>query len=402
MARRWVFKTGPHGSRVTVEERKPGGPVRLKSFDSRSLAYRTRSLKFAVRDTKGRLIPGAVERAKCAASDLSNRLIHGQAVTRATTVGELIKRFRLDELPSMEKRYRKAVERELTLLETFLGSRFEVEKLSPREWGALPRQRSSGEIDATGSRVASTKERRGVGARTVAISLKTLRQVCRWGSTCRRADGSFLVSHDPTRGLNAPTEKNPTRPLIDDTEYEALIEAADSVHPYVRSLLIIAGETGRRIGAIVTLRYSDWLPKDGAHGALRWRADSDKLGQDWVAPVTPRARQEIERLRRLRPGVGEANMFPAPASDGPMDVWLATKWWNRTEQAAGVPHRPGQGWHALRRRFATARKHLSLKDVAYLGGWKGTQVLVDVYQTADWDTMEAVAMGARELRRVRN
>ncbi len=34
--------------------------------------------------------------------------------------------------------------------------------------------------------------------------------------------------------------------------------------------------------------------------------------------------------------------------------------------------------------------------MAYIGGWKGTQVLVDVYQTADWDTMQAVAMGARE------
>ncbi|MCH8938668.1 MAG: hypothetical protein IH966_04525, partial [Gemmatimonadetes bacterium] len=326
MARkRWVFKTGPHGSRVTVEERKLGGPVRLKSFDSRSLGYRTRSLKFGVRDAEGRLMPEAVERAKCAASDLSNRLIHGQAVTRATTVGELIKRFRLDELPNMQPRHRTAVERELTLLETFLGPRFEVEKLSPREWSSLARQRASGEIDAVGSRVANTEARREVGARTVAISLKTLRQVCRWGSTCRRADGSFLLSHDPTRGLTAPTEKNPTRPLIDDTEYEAMIEAADSVHPYVRSLLIIAGETGRRIGAIVMLKYSDWLPNDGAYGALRWRADSDKLGQDWVAPVTPRARDEIERLRRLRPGVGEANMFPAPASDGPMDVWLATK-----------------------------------------------------------------------------
>jgi hypothetical protein len=42
---------------------------------------------------------------------------------------------------------------------------------------------------------------------------------------------------------------------------------------------------------------------------------------------------------------------------------------------------------------------LSLQDVAHVGGWKGTQVLRDVYQREDWDSMEAVVTGARALRR---
>jgi hypothetical protein len=400
--KRWVFKTGPHGSKVTVEERKFGGAVRLKSYDSTSGGYVTRSLRFSVRDAEGKLIEEAVERAKGAAADLSTALIKGEAILREATMQELIRRFRRDELPGMTGRHRKAVARELTLIETFFGKEFHVERLSPREWNALTRQRETGAIDAKGSPVPSAK-RQQVGARTVAITLKTLRQLCRWGSTCRRNDGSFLLAHDPTRGQKVPSERNPTREWLDDEEFEAMVAAADTVHPFVHSLLVIAGESGRRIGAIVALRYSDWMPEAGSYGALVWRADSDKLGQTWTAPVTPRLRDEIQRLIRERPGIGDAYMFPAPDSEGHMDVWLATKWWKRTEKAAQVPRRKGQGWHSLRRRFATARKHLPLRDVAHLGGWKGTHVLANIYQQPDMDTMEQVVTGARELRRrVRN
>jgi integrase len=388
---------------VTAEERKFGGAVRLKSYDPRIQGYVTRSLKFSVRDAEGTLIEEAVDRAKSAAADLVNALIKGDAILRKTTMKELVRAFTRDELPGMKERYRKAVKRELDLLEAFFAKAYHLEDLTPREWNALARQRASGEINSSGEAVTDPKDRRPVGARTVAITLKTLRQLCRWGAAARRSNGSFLLSQDPTRGLKVPSEKNPRREWLDDAEFEAMVEAADKVHPFMRTLLLIAGETGRRIGAIVALRYSDWLPDVGSYGALRWRADSDKLGREWVAPLTPRLRSELQRLLRERPGIGDTPMFPAPASEGPVDVWLATKWWKRTEKEAGVPRRKGQGWHSLRRRFATARKHLPLRDVAHMGGWKGTHVLANIYQQPDMDTMEQVATGARELRRrVRN
>jgi len=375
----------------------------LKSYDPRIQGYVTRSLRFSVRDADGKLIEEAVDRAKSAAADLVNALIKGNAILRKTTMKELIRAFKRDELPGMKERYRKAVKRELDLLEAFLGKGYQLEDLTPREWNALARQRASGEIDSKGQAVTDPKDRQSVGARTVAITLKTLRQLCRWGAASRRPNGSFLLSQDPTRGLKVPYEKNPRREWLDDAEFEAMVEAADKVHPFMRTLLVIAGETGRRIGAIVALRYSDWLPDVGSYGALRWRADSDKLGREWVAPLTPRLRAELQRLIRERPGIGDTPMFPAPASEGHVDVWLASKWWKRTEKEAGVPRRKGQGWHSLRRRFATARKHLPLRDLAHLGGWKGTHVLANIYQQPDMDTMEQVATGARELRRrVRN
>lgn len=58
----------------------------------------------------------------------------------------------------------------------------------------------------------------------------------------------------------------------------------------------------------------------------------------------------------------------------------------------------GFGFHAFRRIWATKRKGLPLQDVAAAGGWKGTQVLRDLYQQSDPETLEAVVLGGRDLR----
>jgi hypothetical protein len=47
-------------------------------------------------------------------------------------------------------------------------------------------------------------------------------------------------------------------------------------------------------------------------------------------------------------------------------------------------------FHPFRRKWATERKHLPLKDVAEAGGWKSPQVILTSYQHADRDTMLAV------------
>jgi hypothetical protein len=67
-------------------------------------------------------------------------------------------------------------------------------------------------------------------------------------------------------------------------------------------------------------------------------------------------------------------------------------WWQWLEALAGVPHQPGLGWHALRRKFATELKHVPLKDLCYLGGWKDPQTVLKCYQRPDETTMrEALA-----------
>lgn len=415
---RWSWSVGPHGDRVRVREMKLGGNVYLEAYDPELGNTRRKSLKFRVRDEDGDLLKEAVEEAQATAKATLALRIQGEMPwemeaeeeeTGPTTAGELFEVFRQRELPSLSERRRKRVKRDLDLLESFLGPDFEMHRFDLQEWNALKRQRASGEIDAHGNRVHDPDKREEVAAATVAHTLKVLRQVCRYGRQVRREDGEKLLPGDPTEGFDLPSEPDPTRPVADDELYRTLLEAAGKVRTVsgpkrklvrapLRELLVLAAGTGRRIGAIVRLRWSDWLPEEGTYGFLRWRADADKLGREWKAPVPPEVREALEALRRERPGVGDAWIFPAPASDGHLRVTLANKWLRRAEEKAEIKHVKGFGFHAFRRMWATKRKHLPLKDVAAAGGWKGTQTLQTVYQHPDPDTLEEVVMGGRDLR----
>ncbi len=68
------------------------------------------------------------------------------------------------------------------------------------------------------------------------------------------------------------------------------------------------------------------------------------------------------------------------------------------EQQAKLPKQQGSLWHAYRRAWATARKHLPDVDVAAAGGWKSTETLRRCYQQPDADTMLAVVLSGAELR----
>lgn len=408
---RWEKKVGPHGATVTVRERKRGGNVYLYAYDPELNGRRKTSLGFKVRNAEGKLMKKAMEEALAQAGDLSNRLLQGDLPISEpdAKVGRVLDLFREEEIHGLSDSHEAELRRGLEAWENFLGRSFDLRTVGVREWNAFKRQRSSGEIDARGKEVRA-KKRKDVAPRTVAKDLKTLRQVCRFAERYREGDG-FILDADPTRGLELPSEPNPRRPVADDETLQTLLGVADQirvghtekpekkVRAPLREMLILASHTGRRIGAIVRLRWSDWFPDEGTYGILRWRADSDKLGREWKAPVTPEVREALENLRCERPGVGEAYIFPAPESKGHVRVDVAGKWLRAAEEKAkGHTHKKGFGWHAFRRMWATKRKHLPAKDVAAAGGWKDTATLQRVYQHADPETMEAVVMGGRDLR----
>ena len=64
----------------------------------------------------------------------------------------------------------------------------------------------------------------------------------------------------------------------------------------------------------------------------------------------------------------------------------------KAERLAKVEKQRGSLWHAYRRGWATARKNLPAKDVAYAGGWKNVATLQTIYQQPDPEsTYRAVA-----------
>ena len=409
MPKKWKHSIGPRGATVVVAERTPGANIRIGAQDAKIRGTRWRSLEFRVRDAHGKLIPEAVERAKAEAAKLSNRLIQGHGMPAPEPeLRDLITRFERDVLPSMTGKHEVETKRHIELLRRTLGLRKATDIGSP-DWTWLQRSIMSGEIDAHARPVPEGK-RRKVGPRSAAKVLKTLRHICRHALTVRR-DGRPLIPFDPTTGLDLPTTKDPARPVCGDAMLAKLMEAAQAhriraAGGYVRSpmpvLLTLAAETGRRIGAIVSLRWEDWNPEAGTFGTLVWHADFDKLRRTSATPVTPSVRDALE-THRQQTGGATGWVFPAPDSQGHVTVSCVSHWFRKIEKAAKIPHVRGFGWHALRRAFATKRKGMSVQDVAALGGWKGTQVLQQLYQQADMDAMERVLLEGQKvgLRAVR-
>jgi hypothetical protein len=97
---------------------------------------------------------------------------------------------------------------------------------------------------------------------------------------------------------------------------------------------------------------------------------------------------------------GEGLFFPAPNNpDRPLDEQRALDWLRKAEKLAGLESIKG-GFHCLRRKWACERKDMSTKDVAEVGGWRDTTTLLNVYQVADAETMEAVVNYPKRLGRV--
>ncbi len=409
--KRWRWSVGPHGASVVVEEVKPGGNVRLAAYDRTISGTRRQSLGFPVRSPSGRLLPEALKAAKTKAIEVSAAIAGGRAPRGQLTVGELFALFRREHVSTLQGKHRHETETALELLSNVLGSRFPVASISEREWSLIGKQRMSGQIDVRGQRVPDPDHRRTVGPRTATKTLKVLRTALRFGTGYRTRDGGFLLDADPTRELKYPKPRNIRRPVADDYVYKRLVEVADRVpmdrysreRSYLRELLTLAAHTGRRIGAIVALQWSDWHPDGGRYGLLRWRADSDKQDTEWWAPVTSEVREAIEAHRARLPGLGTAWMFPAPRARGShIRVDVTRGWLLRAEELARLEHVPGFGWHAFRRGWATKRKHHPLADVAAAGGWTDLKTLRDVYQAADPERIEAAVLEAAPLRIARS
>jgi len=270
--------------------------------------------------------------------------------------------------------------------------------LSLAEWSAFLTARHAGVIDGRRRLVAKDK-RVPVGVRTVEADAVWLRQLLGWATKWRDETGRYLLRLNPLQGREFTEkirhEENPRRPLATDDRYDAVRAVAGRVHRLLPAILALAHGTGRRIGAILALTHEDVLWGKGEqrpYRRIRWRAEEDKIGKEWVAPMSVEVRAALETLPRA---IGLVPLFPGTAYD------RVARWLRRAERLAGVPKQSGSLWHAYRRGWATARKHLSGKDVAFAGGWKNVATLQTIYQQPDPEsTYRAVAepLALREAR----
>ncbi len=251
----------------------------------------------------------------------------------------------------------------------FFGRNREPATLSRRDWDRFIRERRAGRIGPSGKPVTD---------RTVEFDLKFLLAVLNWAAKSKDARGRPLLVSNPLKGLGTPKEKNPVRVVLTEEEYQALLRVSAEVDWRFRVALVLAHETGHRIGAIRKLRWSD-VDFDGR--AVRWRAEHDKTGHEHTTPVTADALSVLDDALARRPGVGDEPVLPAlrdPADS--VGVWRTRAWWKKAEKLAGLEPKPRRGWHSLRRKFASDLMDLPLKVLCELGGWSDTTTVLRCYQ----------------------
>lgn len=379
--KRFTWTAGEHGAKVHVWEDPASGIMWGR-----------------VRNKKASLKHRDAERAKAWARDQAERLAVGLASVAdgVPTVSRVFGLYLATQTPRKGRSCRYQDRRAAKMWTRVLGAGKDLHKLTLGEWQAFIDARLTGAIDAHGEPVPepTTPEdpkRRPVGPRAVENDCEWLQTVIRWATAWQdAATAKYLMRENPARGeafqKAIPHEANPRRPLATDDRYDQVLAKAGDVHPLLPVILTLAHGTGRRIRAILALQYEDLLLGKGAqwpNGRIRWRAEEDKLGAEWVAPVNTEVRAALDTLPRA--------IGPVPLFSG-VSYERASKWLRRAERLAKVSKHDGSLWHAYRRGWATARKNLPAKDVAHAGGWKNVATLQTIYQQPDAEsTYRAVA-----------
>ncbi|MYC91824.1 MAG: tyrosine-type recombinase/integrase, partial [Gemmatimonadetes bacterium] len=319
-----------------------------------------------------------------AAPDLNGK---AEAEPEPLTLGKLFDIYG-EEVTPTKGRYSRGHDRAATrMFLRFFGRNRDPATLSQRDWDRFIRERRAGRIGPSG---------RPVSDRMVEYDLKFLIAVLNWAARSRDEHGRLLLDRNPLKGLRKPTEKNPTRVVLTEEEYGALLEVSGRVDWRFRVALVLAHETGHRIGAIRHLR---WLDIDFEGRTILWRAEHDKSGHEHVTPATGEALEVLEGARKSNPGPGEAPVLPAPKNPSKsMGPGVARVWWVRAERLAGLEPKRGRGWHSLRRKFASDLMDQPLKVLCELGGWKEARTVLQCYQQADEGQLRTALENRRRAR----
>lgn len=386
---RWSCTIGPYRCRVRVFEAAGG----LLYADVRAAGRRRReSLKHRDR-----------ERAKAWARDEQAKLALGlrTLADRLASAGRILALYLAHHSPARKPATQRDDRRRAAMWERVLGAGKDLHRITREVWEGFARDRASGAIDAQGEPVAAST-RRAVRARTIGADQEWLRGVILWAMSWEDEAG-HLMRENPIRGYPVARESNPRRPLATADRFDATRAVAHHVDPMLAELLDVVNGTGRRITAVLRLRYADLRLDLQPFGGIHWPSDTDKMGREWSAPITQRVRATLDRILEARPGIGAAYLFPSPRNMAkPLSKRLASRWLERAEALAKLPKLQGGLWHPYRRKWGTERKHLPLADVAAAGGWKNAAVLRDIYQQPDPATLVRVVTEAVELRETAN
>ena len=374
----WRRSLGETGLRVYLFERTPGGTLYREVYIGGTRVASKKSLRHRDKD-----------RAEAEAYTLLATL---KAREEALTEGKLTLSTLFDIYivspahRAKSARTQKEDEAILRRVISFLGADGDVRSLSlsdVQRYEAMRRQGVNGN--------------KPVRPRTIGKELVALRTMLNWAMRERGPNGP-LLEHNPLRGMRPPTEKNPLRPVETYDRYLVLMGVAHEVDWRLPLALALAEATGQRIGSILRLRRSDVDLDRLPFGQVVFRAENQKTGFEHWVPLSQECREHVlSHLRQMSPKAEW--LFPADRKkDAPVHHWVLSKCLREAYERAGLETLKGGLWHPWRRKWATERKDMPLRDVAAAGGWKDPTTLLKCYQQPDEETIQRVVLEAPKLR----
>ncbi len=390
----WSLSLGVRGLSVRVQQREPGAVFyRVVWLPGKGWTYK--SLRTKDRDTARRVAEEfLVESAKT--QDLA------PVELEPLTLKRLWELYQQEAAP-YRKNTKKTQNQKRSAARRLIIGLSESKRVDHLTVNDLERY---SEMRRTGLGWPDGEPRRPVRAAAVRDDLALLRTMIIWATKERRPDGSWLLPENPIRGFKLPREENPRRPVA---TYDRFIKvrnamqrlAAHARHERTRQrwlrmelALVLSEATGRRIGAIRGLRWSD-ISFDSPR--IRWRAEYDKRGRESVVPIPVQLADELRRFQVRLKVVGDTWLFPRKRKDAPWPTDIFGELLDHAEREAKVPKLEGGRWHPYRRKWATERKEFPLVDVMAAGGWRDRNTLTTSYQHADEDTMLEVMAAPTKL-----
>jgi integrase len=407
MAKRkaWSKVIEEHGARVRLYER-PNGQIYRAVVTGRTVSAAGKERPVEDRKSLGHSDRDLAEKQ-------ARELCKALATVRLTgvspdtlTLAQLHAAYVRERGSLLSAERRLEVDKAFGLFRRHVGADFKVADVGKHQAETYEAARRAGTLTSPTGR----HKKKGVKAGTINKELGCLHAAFNWAETFKQ-NGRPLINRNPLRGVPLPSEANPARPVASRDRFDKLVGVADEVdrQGVFRTMLVVAWVTGRRLGSIVALRASDvLLTREQVVGALaeagreeylaaewpaavRWAAEADKEGVEWIVPIPASLVATLTAYIRTRALVGNAVLFPARRdASKPVSKETCYYWIRQAEAKAELPHQTRGGWHALRRSWATARKHMPLQDVMAAGGWRDPASLQKAYQHADAATVRAV------------
>lgn len=390
----WSRSLGNRGIRVRLFQKRSGGQF------YRAVWQPGRGEDRRCVGTSDRLV------AERLGKELLGALLRDEAIAApdVLTLGVLWRRYKKECVAFLDNtpRSQKEAEGHAHILIGFFGEECDVRGLTEQDQLAFTKKRLAGGISH-----GNKSKTDPVRVRSVEVDLQLLHTMLRWAVTVRSRSGTRLLEQHPLAGVKRPREKNPKRPVATWERYEATREAVQELATTAKSdasrrkwlklelALTLAEATGRRLGAIRQLKWDD---VDLNRSTIRWRAETDKKGKEWVIPIPSSLCEELKTFRVKMGGLFRGLIFPSaldpskPVTRDSFGHWLAV-----AERKAKLPKLDGSLWHAYRRAWATSRKGLPVVDVAAAGGWSDIGTLMKCYQQADDVTLLEVMSHSKKI-----